>query len=90
MVSTEDQGRLESGKDGGKELTPSPPPPPSPPALLSVSQLVLRRGLTLLVAMLALAVGVVMHLHYPPELFHSQWANQTLGNSTGYNCTALF
>ncbi|KAL2094205.1 hypothetical protein ACEWY4_008924 [Coilia grayii] len=76
-------GTLESGRDGGKEPTPAP----APPARLSVSQLVLRRGLTLLVAILALVVGVVMHFQYPPQPAHSQWAN---GTSTLYNCTAPF
>ncbi|KAL2094207.1 hypothetical protein ACEWY4_008926 [Coilia grayii] len=82
-VCTEDQDQLESGRDGGKEPTPAP----APPARLSVSQLVLRRGLTLLVAILALVVGVVMHFQYPPQPAHSQWAN---GTSTLYNCTAPF
>ncbi|KAG5284363.1 hypothetical protein AALO_G00025890 [Alosa alosa] len=69
-VSTEDQGRLESGKDGGETQTP--------PSQLSITQLMLRRGLTLLVAILALAAGVAVHLGYPPELLHSQPANWTL------------
>ncbi|XP_012680586.2 multidrug and toxin extrusion protein 1 [Clupea harengus] len=74
-VSTEDQGRLESGKGGGEVQTPPQ---------LSIKQLVLRRGLALLAAILALAVGVVIHLEYPPERFHIQPANWTLewGNST--------
>lgn len=82
-VSTVEQGREEGSKAGGEE---SPPPPPRQ---LSITQLVLRRGLALLVAILALATGVVIHQVYPPALLHSQSANWTLGwdNSTAIPTT---
>lgn len=37
-----------------------------PQALLSVTQLILRRGLVLLVSVLILAIGVAFHLGFPP------------------------
>ena len=46
-----------------------------PAALLSSSQLLLRRGLTALTTLLILAVGVTVHLLLPlPE---SSWASRT-------------
>ncbi|KAK1788056.1 hypothetical protein P4O66_016522 [Electrophorus voltai] len=48
-------------------------------SLLSVPQLVLRRGLTLLAALLVLAAGVVVHLTCPlPEPFHQIKSNLTM------------
>uniref|UniRef100_A0A4W4GWM2 Multidrug and toxin extrusion protein n=1 Tax=Electrophorus electricus TaxID=8005 RepID=A0A4W4GWM2_ELEEL len=50
-----------------------------PKSLLSVPQLVLRRGLTLLAALLVLAAGVVVHLTCPlPEPFHQIKSNLTM------------
>uniref|UniRef100_A0A3B4YE52 Multidrug and toxin extrusion protein n=1 Tax=Seriola lalandi dorsalis TaxID=1841481 RepID=A0A3B4YE52_SERLL len=50
-----------------------------PQALLSVTQLILRRGLTFLVSFLILAIGVVCHIAFPaPEPSAQSRANFTL------------
>ncbi|XP_062392507.1 multidrug and toxin extrusion protein 1-like [Sardina pilchardus] len=89
-VSTEDKGRSESREDGGEKQKP-------PSRWLSNTQLLLRRGLALLVAILALAVGVTLHLRYPPVLLHSkpanwtlEWVNSTVIPTTFLNSTSPF
>lgn len=50
-----------------------------PQALLSVTQLILRRGLTLLVFVLILAIGVAFHIGFPvPEPTAQSKTNLTL------------
>lgn len=50
-----------------------------PTALLSTAQLILRRGLTTLAALLILAVGIAIHLIVPlPEISYGAGANSTL------------
>lgn len=58
-----------------------------PPALLSLTQLVLRRGLTLVVLVLILAAGVALHVAFPvPEPTILSGANGTLIQD--YNSTS--
>lgn len=58
-----------------------------PPALLSRTQLALRRGLTLLVLVLILAAGVALHVAFPvPEPSILSGANGTLNQE--YNATS--
>ncbi|XP_030632194.1 multidrug and toxin extrusion protein 1-like [Chanos chanos] len=60
----------------------------TPKGRLSVSQLIIRRGLTTLVALLILAMGTAVHLILPlPEVSNSTVANDTLdfGNSTTFS-----
>ncbi|XP_049447717.1 multidrug and toxin extrusion protein 1 isoform X2 [Epinephelus fuscoguttatus] len=46
---------------------------------LSVTQLILRRGLTFMVLVVILAIGVAFHVAYPaPELSAHSWSNFTL------------
>lgn len=53
-----------------------------PPVLLSTSQLVLRRGLTTLAALLILAGGITVHLIVPlPQMFYGAAANFTLNSN---------
>ncbi|XP_063058870.1 multidrug and toxin extrusion protein 1-like [Engraulis encrasicolus] len=87
-VSTEDQSQQEGGKGEGhveQQLEKTSPPSTQ----LSVAQLVLRRGLAALAAAAILVVGVVIHLSFPPDIFHN--AASSAGNqSLVYNCTAPF
>ncbi|XP_066501691.1 multidrug and toxin extrusion protein 1 [Hoplias malabaricus] len=82
LVNAKEQEKDESGKaevkneEGGESR---------PKKLLSIPQLVLRRGLTLLTAVLILTIGVVVHLTCPPpEPFVQVKSNLTLvwGNYT--------
>uniref|UniRef100_A0A3Q1DHC7 Multidrug and toxin extrusion protein n=1 Tax=Amphiprion ocellaris TaxID=80972 RepID=A0A3Q1DHC7_AMPOC len=58
--------------------------------LLSVNQLILRRGLTLLVTVLILAVGVAFHIAFPPPEPSAQgWANVTLNFTSDSTPTPL-
>nr|XP_055052613.1 solute carrier family 47 member 4 isoform X1 [Misgurnus anguillicaudatus] len=60
-----------------------------PTDLLSTSQIILRRGLTTLAALLILAVGVVVHLKVPlPEVSH--WANFTLDSNLTTATTPIY
>uniref|UniRef100_A0A8C1T3A4 Multidrug and toxin extrusion protein n=1 Tax=Cyprinus carpio TaxID=7962 RepID=A0A8C1T3A4_CYPCA len=53
-----------------------------PAVLLSTAQLVLRRGLTTLAALLMLAVGIAVHLTVPlPEVSYGAGANFTLNSN---------
>ncbi len=53
-----------------------------PAVLLSTAQLILRRGLTTLAALLILAVGVAVHLIVPlPEISYGAGANFTLDSN---------
>ncbi|XP_036444870.1 multidrug and toxin extrusion protein 1 [Colossoma macropomum] len=63
LVSTKNREKGESGNAGVEDEEGGEG---RPKKLLSVPQLVLRRGLTLLTAVLILAVGVVVHLTCPP------------------------
>uniref|UniRef100_A0AAQ6AE18 Multidrug and toxin extrusion protein n=1 Tax=Amphiprion ocellaris TaxID=80972 RepID=A0AAQ6AE18_AMPOC len=61
-----------------------------PVKLLSVNQLILRRGLTLLVTVLILAVGVAFHIAFPPPEPSAQgWANVTLNFTSDSTPTPL-
>uniref|UniRef100_A0A8C1U5U4 Multidrug and toxin extrusion protein n=1 Tax=Cyprinus carpio TaxID=7962 RepID=A0A8C1U5U4_CYPCA len=54
----------------------------TPTVLLSTAQLILRRGLTTLAALLILAVGIAIHLTVPlPEVSYSAGANFTLDSN---------
>lgn len=58
-----------------------------PPVMLSLTQLVLRRGLILLVLVLILAAGVTLHVAFPvPEPTIPSGVNGTLVQ--GYNSTS--
>lgn len=53
-----------------------------PAVLLSTAQLILRRGLTTLGALLILAVGIAVHLTVPlPEVSYGAGANFTLDSN---------
>lgn len=57
-------------------------------APLSVHQLILRRGLSLFVVVLLLAIGIAFHLAFPvPESTILPWSNITLSNN--YTSTPL-
>lgn len=61
-----------------------------PQALLSVSQLILRRGLIFLVSVFILAIGVVLHIAFPaPAPSDRSWANFTLHWSNDSTPTPL-
>ncbi|XP_036380299.1 multidrug and toxin extrusion protein 1 [Megalops cyprinoides] len=66
-VSTQELGRVGGGSGGVREEQGDAEGDLPPKALLSVTQLVLRRGLTVLAAVLMLAVGVALHLAFPPS-----------------------
>ncbi|KAJ8347655.1 hypothetical protein SKAU_G00262440 [Synaphobranchus kaupii] len=66
-VSTQDQGRATLvGPSRAQEEPGDGEGRVEPKALLSVTQLVLRRGLTMLAAILILVAGVAAHLAFPP------------------------
>ncbi|KAG7484774.1 hypothetical protein MATL_G00054270 [Megalops atlanticus] len=74
-VSTQEQGQGAGGREEQGE--PEGDSPPNAP--LSVTQLVLRRGLTVLAAVVMLAVGMGLRLAYPPPDGLTQpWGNLTL------------
>ncbi|XP_058483892.1 multidrug and toxin extrusion protein 1-like [Solea solea] len=82
-VNTQDQGlKAGHGAEGNNtsaESTKEDGEQSKPEALLSVTQLILRRGLTLLALILALLVGVAFHVAFPaPELSAHSRANFTL------------
>ncbi|NP_001289183.1 solute carrier family 47 member 4 [Danio rerio] len=53
-----------------------------PPVLLSTTQLVLRRGLTTVAALLILAVGIIIHLTVPlPQVSYGAGANYTVDSN---------
>ncbi|XP_076605801.1 multidrug and toxin extrusion protein 1 [Chaetodon auriga] len=61
-----------------------------PPALLSVTQLTLHRGLTVLVALLCLLIGVAFHIGFPiPEPSAQSRANFTLNWANASTPTPL-
>lgn len=61
-----------------------------PQALLSVTQLTLRRGLSALLSVLTLAIGVAFHIGFPiPEPTAQSWANLTLNLTNGSTPTPL-
>ena len=63
-------------------------PESQPEMKLSMSQLVLRRGLTLLVLLVILATGVAVHLACPPpEPSMQSRSNLTLLDSANYSST---
>uniref|UniRef100_A0A667XP69 Multidrug and toxin extrusion protein n=1 Tax=Myripristis murdjan TaxID=586833 RepID=A0A667XP69_9TELE len=82
-VNTQDQDNKDAGgPEGDADVKPQAP--------LSVSQLVMRRGLTLLATVLILAVGVAIHFAFPPPepSAHTRtnvtldWANNSTPTST--------
>ncbi|XP_066552378.1 multidrug and toxin extrusion protein 1 [Amia ocellicauda] len=59
-----------------------------PVGVLSISQLVLRRGLVVLAAVCFLAVGIIMHLAFPAEALALAWGNSTTAQELGSSTTA--
>ncbi|XP_066552380.1 multidrug and toxin extrusion protein 1-like [Amia ocellicauda] len=59
-----------------------------PVGVLSISQLVLRRGLVVLAAVCFLAVGIIMHLAFPAEALALAWGNSTTAQEWGNFTTA--
>ena len=63
-----------------------------PNAKLSLTQLIIRRGLTLLTTVLILAVGITVHFVFPPpevsaqnrSNFTTDWANNSTPTPTAY------
>uniref|UniRef100_A0AAY4AMS1 Multidrug and toxin extrusion protein n=1 Tax=Denticeps clupeoides TaxID=299321 RepID=A0AAY4AMS1_9TELE len=93
LVSTQEQAHLEKGKPGLPERTEGKG------ALLSISQLILRRGLTLLAAVVILAAGVAVHIIFPPpetplrpplSNLTLDWANTTAIPTAILNFTSPF
>lgn len=83
-VTTQDQG-LKPGHNTNVGLSEKNPDQSKmasttkPQQLLSVTQLFLRRGLTALVLVLALTVGVAFHIAFPvPEFSAQASANSTM------------
>ncbi|KAA0720306.1 Multidrug and toxin extrusion protein 1 [Triplophysa tibetana] len=73
-VSTQDQDKAESGLTLATETGEA-----QQKYLLSMNQLVLRRGLTLLTAVLILIAGIAIHMTCPlPEPFSSPHSNLTI------------
>ncbi|XP_008290714.1 multidrug and toxin extrusion protein 1 [Stegastes partitus] len=61
-----------------------------PEKLLSTSQLILRRGFTLSLAVLALVVGIAFHIAFPPPEPRAQgWANFTQNFTSDFTPTPL-
>lgn len=61
-----------------------------PQADLSVTQLILRRGLSVLVAVLILAIGIIIHIAFPaPEPSALSRANFTLSWANDSTATPL-
>ncbi|KAL7844560.1 hypothetical protein SRHO_G00230990 [Serrasalmus rhombeus] len=76
LVSTKEREKGESGNAGVEDEEGGEG---RPKKLLSVPQLVLRRGFTLLAAVLILAVGIVVHVTCPPpEPFIQVKSNLTM------------
>uniref|UniRef100_A0AAR2K4A5 Multidrug and toxin extrusion protein n=1 Tax=Pygocentrus nattereri TaxID=42514 RepID=A0AAR2K4A5_PYGNA len=76
LVSTKEREKGESGNAGVEDEEGGEG---QPKKLLSVPQLVLRRGFTLLAAVLILAVGIVVHVTCPPpEPFIQVKSNLTM------------
>ncbi|XP_070839137.1 multidrug and toxin extrusion protein 1 [Chaetodon trifascialis] len=74
------------GTDGDTEQSKNT----KPQALLSVAQLTLRRGLTFLIAVLSLLIGVAFHIGFPiPEHSAKSRANFTLNWANGSTPTPL-
>lgn len=57
-------------------------------APLSVSQLILRRGLTLFIVVLLFAIGVAFHFAFPvPEPTILSWTNGTMSKNINFTST---
>ncbi|XP_042595539.1 solute carrier family 47 member 4 [Cyprinus carpio] len=81
VVSSQDQdeGLIHTVVHDGPNMTQVEE---TPTVLLSTAQLILRRGLTTLAALLILAVGIAIHLTVPlPEVSYSAGANFTLDSN---------
>lgn len=86
-VNTQDQelkafqeaGGNNTNAGGDAEQSKNTSPNTKPEALLSVTQLILRRGLIVLVSVVILAIGVALHIVFPaPEPSAHSRANFTL------------
>lgn len=86
MDHEEQEDKATLGRTGG-DTEPSKHKSSQHPVLLSPTQLVLRRGLTLLVSVLILAIGVIVYLVFPvPKQTIRSGTNGTL--IQGYNSTS--
>uniref|UniRef100_A0A672HLJ2 Multidrug and toxin extrusion protein n=1 Tax=Salarias fasciatus TaxID=181472 RepID=A0A672HLJ2_SALFA len=79
VYETEAGGADAGGARDGDAEQSAKTPNKKPKAPHSVSQLILRRGLTLLISSLVLAVGVACHVAFPPpeSTFNLTWANDS-------------
>uniref|UniRef100_A0A672HM50 Multidrug and toxin extrusion protein n=1 Tax=Salarias fasciatus TaxID=181472 RepID=A0A672HM50_SALFA len=85
VYETEAGGADAGGARDGDAEQSAKTPNKKPKAPHSVSQLILRRGLTLLISSLVLAVGVACHVAFPPpeprSTFNLTWANDSTPDS---------